>query len=825
MIKIFNFHIKKLHNETKAFLFSEIFANLKKNLNSHEKDLPQLRKMKLQRNEQTKYLIKKQIQKINFIISREKNFSKPINFQDLVAPMKRNFDIFLEESENLGFFLTLEEFCNFLKIIRKSNLLESHKKSKINDFSCIYINYFSNFLDGDIKSIQEIFHLMRNFVYFFGKMQPKFDKKEKLSHIFTKIKSFYFNTIPLKKIHYDFMITFLGFVKCLGNQFDIKIIENVIVEMFQKQNLNEIITKPIFNLWKLEISSVLKNKELFSLSPEEIKHDFMSFSSENPKKLLNYYSSILKRISKIEIIPHFYCYLSQIICEFIEKIDKIDAKYLKNELSLHEKFSLLLIIKKDLLENEGLKKQIILRFLNYLQTELNNEEFSLEPKAIDYESSNWLYNSQKNCSIDVEIAKLLIANFHKMNLQSLIFCIFLHNHYILDFVKYETYLYSCIKTRFFLKDNSVNNKEFFEIFPLLINEIHEKKQPIFYEIFAEIFEERIRNISKIEDLNEFFTKISIFLNYLENHRLESQLDNAIVDKLLINNIKLDENLDLFENIFKMRYLKLFDFFRTSFEIIKKQFNQIEFSHKIYYLYALANIFPKHELTKFLDEFKKEFDENNINSLKFINDFYRVFYLLVYMELSEIVEKKLIIQLFYHFFIFLQKLELKISFNTSLLKRFDNIFTILLLCLCEENQQIILKKIKNRIEELFKDNDSYIENLEKRPKVNRFEGDFIKNLKLAYPEIKIKNNFYLFENEFECDIWIENENILVELFGPSHFLNNNLFELNSISFKILEVKKKQLSPKKIVIIPYFEWNNLAEGAVNEKIEYIKKTIKI
>ena len=190
-----------------------------------------------------------------------------------------------------------------------------------------------------------------------------------------------------------------------------------------------------------------------------------------------------------------------------------------------------------------------------------------------------------------------------------------------------------------------------EIFPLLINEIHEKKQPIFYEIFAEIFEERIRNISKIEDLNEFFTKISIFLNYLENHRLESQLDNAIVEKLLINNIKLDENLDLFENIFKMRYLKLFDFFRTSFEIIKKQFNQIEFSHKIYYLYALANIFPKHELTKFLDEFKKEFDENNINSLKFINDFYRVFYLLVYMELSEIVEKKLIIQLFYHFFIF------------------------------------------------------------------------------------------------------------------------------------------------------------------------------
>lgn len=822
MIKLFNFYSKILHNKPKV-PFSELFTNFKKNLKSHEQDSTQIRKMKLQRNEQTKYLIKKQIQKINLIISREKTFSKPINFQDLGNPLKRNFENFIDESENLGFFLTLEEFCNFLEIIRKCELLKHQKKSKMNEFSLIYIDYFSNFLDGKIKSLQEIFHLMRNYVDFFEKMQPKFKEKDKLTQLFKKIKFFYANTTPKKKIHFDFMSTFLEFLKCLRNQYDINIIGRIIVEMFQRENLNEVITKQIYSLWRLEISSVLNNKELFPLFPEEIKDDFVNISTVNPKKLLSYYCTTLKKISKIEIISDFFPYLSPIIFEFIEKIDEINPKSFKNELSLGEKFSLLLISKQKLSENAGLKKQIILRFLDNLQTDLNSDEFSPEPKVIDYESSKWLYNSPKINSIDVEIAKLLIANFHRMNLKSLIFCIFLHNHDLVDFVKYETYLYSCVKTRIFLKDNSVSTNEFFEIFPLLVNGIHAKKQPIFYEVFAEMFEERIRNISTIEDLNEILAKITIFLSYFNNHRLESLLDNVIVEKLLTNNIDLAENLDLFDNIFKMRYLKLFDFFRTIFELVRKQFTQMEFSHKIYYLYALANIFSKQEVTIFFEEFIKEFNFDNINSLKSINDFYRVFYLLVYMEMSELVGKSLIIQLFYNFFNFLQKLELKMTFTLSLLKRFDNIFSILLLSFCEENQQIILKKIKNIIEELLKGSSG--ENQEKQLKMNKFEANFIRNLKLAYPEIKIRSNFYLFENEFECDVWIEDANILVELFGPSHFLMNNLFEFNAISFKVLELKKKQLNPKSVVIVPYFEWDSLTDSVGNEKIEYIRKKIKI
>ena len=102
----------------------------------------------------------------------------------------------------------------------------------------------------------------------------------------------------------------------------------------------------------------------------------------------------------------------------------------------------------------------------------------------------------------------------------------------------------------------------------------------------------------------------------------------------------------------------------------------------------------------------------------------------------------------------------------------------------------------------------------------FQVSFICILKSLLPDyIILKENIFIYDGLLECDIVLENQKnnskCIIELFGPTHYLNGNLEMFNVVSKNNLKLKNKF---GRVFVINYFEWYYLS--TLNHKNDYIK-----
>lgn len=102
-----------------------------------------------------------------------------------------------------------------------------------------------------------------------------------------------------------------------------------------------------------------------------------------------------------------------------------------------------------------------------------------------------------------------------------------------------------------------------------------------------------------------------------------------------------------------------------------------------------------------------------------------------------------------------------------------------------------------------------------------ESDLTQIIKKTTQNLKIQENVFVLEGLLECDLILKNEKnnkeLIVEFFGPSHFVSNSSFFFRETTRMILEIKR---TIKPVVVVPLFEWLELKE---EEKIEYVKNKI--
>ena len=107
-------------------------------------------------------------------------------------------------------------------------------------------------------------------------------------------------------------------------------------------------------------------------------------------------------------------------------------------------------------------------------------------------------------------------------------------------------------------------------------------------------------------------------------------------------------------------------------------------------------------------------------------------------------------------------------------------------------------------------------------INKTEYEIVQILKKIFPELKITENSFIFDGLLECDIKVSNpkskKEALIEFFGPTHFRSNSSSYLLETGQLILDLKRKISS---VVVIPYFEWNELGTSA--EKENYVRNKV--
>jgi hypothetical protein len=104
---------------------------------------------------------------------------------------------------------------------------------------------------------------------------------------------------------------------------------------------------------------------------------------------------------------------------------------------------------------------------------------------------------------------------------------------------------------------------------------------------------------------------------------------------------------------------------------------------------------------------------------------------------------------------------------------------------------------------------------------KMESDLTRAIKKASKSLKIQENVFVLDGLLECDLILKNEKsdkeLIVEFFGPSHFVSNSSFYFRETTRMILEIKR---TIKPVVVVPFFEWVDLKE---EEKVEYVRRKI--
>jgi hypothetical protein len=107
--------------------------------------------------------------------------------------------------------------------------------------------------------------------------------------------------------------------------------------------------------------------------------------------------------------------------------------------------------------------------------------------------------------------------------------------------------------------------------------------------------------------------------------------------------------------------------------------------------------------------------------------------------------------------------------------------------------------------------------QKEPQVHR-EIDNIMRSSLKW---KIAKDTFLFDGLLECDflVYVNEKPVLIEYFGPTHYLGNTN-KFTGTTQLIIDMKRK-IYP--LIVIPYYEWRDLSPS---EKSEYlVRKVTKI
>lgn len=104
---------------------------------------------------------------------------------------------------------------------------------------------------------------------------------------------------------------------------------------------------------------------------------------------------------------------------------------------------------------------------------------------------------------------------------------------------------------------------------------------------------------------------------------------------------------------------------------------------------------------------------------------------------------------------------------------------------------------------------------------KMESELSKFIKKAFPSLKVQENTFILDGLLECDLKLKNEKnnkeLIVEFFGPSHFVSNSSFYFRETTRVILEIKRT-ICP--VVVIPVFEWIELSD---EQKTRYVKRKI--
>ena len=680
----------------------------------------------------------------------------------------------------------------------------------MNGFANIYLDYLSFYMESEIKLPSELTIYLEYYLNFFD-VHVSYNKyKEFLNNL----KRFYEKNNKSIKFSLKEPKVFLNFIKMIPKIFNMssEIIDYFYQVIFVRENIELDNSKNYeFFLWKLEmLSYVSKN-----IKEPHLQKEIMSSLKPIMLKSTELSLEILKSLIFFKINNEF---LSNCIAEIlIDIIKEFDSQSrLLNQLNLKENLQLILIICPKLSKSSSLLKTIIMKYIN--DFDKDQRELSLKPQDVDLWASAWLLNPKENENFQEEMTRFLVSRFYKMDLHLLIIFAFFNNCKLIELIKYESYLYSCIKNKFVEEKTFFSSYlDFSDIFQILVKNLPYKKIPPYLEIFNDIIIEKINEIDKKQKMIEFLNKLIPFTGfaYYNNFKLMSKLDNILLEKFL-DRKNFKGNRDLLEFIAHINSLKLYDFYREFLIVLNDVFISMDFITKLHFLYPLLKIYSKKDYQQLLEIFLKDLTPTNISTLINIQDIYKTLNLLIYQEMIEKMDQNALTSLFNC----LQENLIKLRMNPQLynlnIKKIKNSLQVL-----EILYPIIYSKLPEKL--LLLINNYKDMNNEYEEKSNKFQVDFMIKLKMVQPNLKVKENFHLFGNEFECDVFIEDYKILIELCGPTHFLSNESMELNPVTIQILKLKEKVLKPKKIIIIPFFEWYNLSEGINDQKIDYIKRNI--
>lgn len=778
--------------------------------------LPISRKFKIKYIEDFKFRFIRQLNELTYVIKQENRFEKIIKYENFQSDLTPNFSYFVENFKDLYFFIDPTQFLNYFAIIQKTHCLEINIMKKLMFFQ-IFLDYFCFFLDNEKSKNVEIFKFLE--IYLAMINLNNFSNKNtnsKIQEILNKILLYYQNIKPNKKYNIQELMIFLDFIKTITwSQSQVKkIFEVFYVDIFKEEYIEIIESKDKYNyiLWKLEYLSLLDLFPEAYFNSNEIQMllnlELDSFFLENLKKMCKFQSKNIR----------FSQFLVKILSEGLEKMEKMHSTML-NKLNILEQQQLILVLAPTMRRNFNLKKKIMMAFLNSFEERTN--DFCMEPKDIQIYSSRKLYSIRENENFEKELQGLFVLNLFKIDLKALMICFFLDQINIIDLNKYKFYLFTCIKNR--IKDEkSLILSHFFKFFQNSMQNVPQNRVPIYLEVFEEII---LENLDNIIDKNTQIKHLSSTipwnqLVFYENYKLTSKFDNFLMEYLFeIEGLNLPQSDFVSESLKNIYSLKLFNFYRELFVRVKINFKTMDFITQTHYLSIISRIYSFGDYLNLTRIFLLAINPQNIKFSSALN-YYKLFDLLIYHRLIEKLDENALKYLFDSFLRFITKYD-ENQMNLTMkknLKKIEQLFQVSKLL----NKDFFIKYIPNEINLRLKS----INQIEKKInlfKKSKFQRNFVKILKFLYPKIKIKENFYLFAEEFECDVWIEDFEILIELCGPTHFLSNTMFEMNIKFFEILKIKENILKPRKIVVIPYFEYFNLSDGSSNEKLNYIKRKI--
>ena len=766
-------------------------------------------KLKSLRNGNLKKKIINEIQEIMYMINKEDRFKKEIDFDRISYKMLQSFSVFMENWKEMGIFLSAAQFLSYTEILRKIKIWEK-KGHKMDDFFDFFLKSFAFYLENDLLTSSEFFQFLDCLTTFSQNHAKK--RTNEFNDLFFKINLFLKKNSQKKLTlsQFKIMVNFLKEAKLIKDSENLDFFK----EIFQDNNLD------------LQND---KKSEYFI-----VKLEFLSFSNKNfnENTEINEILNLLKSedlafgcnfIRKTSLInsqnSSFNDFLSNLVFQILLMLELKDPSFFET-FTILESFKILQKLKPSLVI-DPMKTKTFLKIILSLN---KSDEATPYPKEIDEIGSKWLYLTNFDERIDENISKIAILAIPTMSLKLLMLIGFLQYMQIVKLIKYESYLFCCIKSELAKEKQESITQEFMEVFQLLTENVADKKIVVFLETFKKVINDILDDINEKKNLK----KMSLFLNHLipkngmafsDDYGLLSKIDSCLMN--LMDAIDLNENKDIFDIVARIKSFKIPNFYREFIFLVKSKFNTLDFTIKLHYLFIFSKIYSYENYADFMDVFIKEMVPEDLNKIQNVNDLQKLLNILIYGAKIEKIDSYCLKQIFYYLDEFSSKSFNKPSSNytKSVYNNLDNLLKVGKILYPKILGNLFSEHLKNNLKKILGDKKI----IEKTSNKGRFQTEFTLILKQAFSELEIKENFYLFEEEFECDIWIKKWETLVELCGPTHFLPTDNFELSPVFNQILRVKKEILKPKRIVIVPYFEWNELAAGVSNQRINYIKKHI--